>query len=291
VVVLDLSMPGQHGLETLPLLHQAAPDSRVAVVSSASRREFADRAAALGACGFLEKHLPVQSLASRLLQVVSQPGQDARTARDVLVVEANPDHRAVLEYLISWLPCRPHVTHDAAEGLAVLQRVKPSAALINAHAESQRALYDACLAADIRVVCLHCLSQPVTAEELGRALRDGTAPVTVETATQQAKAALVEQLGSAAATAAWASFERNTADRCAAARAAARHGDLTELATVAHALRGAAALIGLRDLAELGGQLEAAAHSGELDQARRVVDRLPKVPGQRGRLRGWLTGS
>jgi DNA-binding NarL/FixJ family response regulator len=71
VMLLDLSMPGMGGLEALPLILAESPDTRVVVLSGFGKRGFGERAAALGACGFLEKHLPASSLAPRLLDVLA----------------------------------------------------------------------------------------------------------------------------------------------------------------------------------------------------------------------------
>ena len=71
VVLLDLFLPGGNGLELLPQLRELSPNSRVIVVSSAPRSRYADRAAALGACGFLEKHLPIQTVANSLISLLS----------------------------------------------------------------------------------------------------------------------------------------------------------------------------------------------------------------------------
>lgn len=70
VMLLDLSMPGMGGLEALPLILAESPDTRVVVLSGFGKRGFGDRVAALGACGFLEKHLPPETLATRLLAVL-----------------------------------------------------------------------------------------------------------------------------------------------------------------------------------------------------------------------------
>jgi DNA-binding NarL/FixJ family response regulator len=72
VMLLDLSMPGMGGLEALPLILAESPSTRVVVLSGFGKRGFGDRAAALGAAGFLEKHLPAESLAPRLLDVLSR---------------------------------------------------------------------------------------------------------------------------------------------------------------------------------------------------------------------------
>jgi response regulator of citrate/malate metabolism len=70
-VLLDLFLPGGNGLALLPLLGEMSPGSRVIVVSNAPRSRYAERAVALGACGFLEKHLPIQTLAPSLLSLLS----------------------------------------------------------------------------------------------------------------------------------------------------------------------------------------------------------------------------
>lgn len=72
VMLLDLSMPGMGGLEALPLILAESPSTKVVVLSGFGKRGFGERAAALGACGFLEKHLPAETLAPRLLDVLAQ---------------------------------------------------------------------------------------------------------------------------------------------------------------------------------------------------------------------------
>jgi DNA-binding NarL/FixJ family response regulator len=71
VVLLDLFLPGGNGLDLLPRLLEVAPAARVIVVSNAPRSRYADRALTAGACGFLEKHLPIQTLAAGLIGLLS----------------------------------------------------------------------------------------------------------------------------------------------------------------------------------------------------------------------------
>ncbi len=57
LVLLDLAMPGRGGLETLPLLHDASPRSRVVVVSGFPGDRLEAVARAGGAVGYVEKGL------------------------------------------------------------------------------------------------------------------------------------------------------------------------------------------------------------------------------------------
>ena len=55
LLLLDLSMPVMDGLEALPLLRGAAPDTSVVVVSGFLNGELQQRVLDLGAVGFIEK--------------------------------------------------------------------------------------------------------------------------------------------------------------------------------------------------------------------------------------------
>jgi CheY-like chemotaxis protein len=169
VVLLDLSMPGMNGLAALPMLRAACPQAKVAVVSSVSRVQFAAEAIASGACGFLEKHLPVQTLATRLLEVLADPwpGATSSVADDasvgdqlVLVVEADTRHCALLEYLGSWLPYRIDVVPDLVAAMAALHSDDPCVVLVDISApgvsetEAWRGMRQVCAAGGIPVVAI-----------------------------------------------------------------------------------------------------------------------------------------
>lgn len=69
LIVLDLSMPHQDGLETIGPLTQAAPDSCIVIVSAWPEEEAGAPARALGAVDYLEKGRPISELVTRLAQV------------------------------------------------------------------------------------------------------------------------------------------------------------------------------------------------------------------------------
>jgi DNA-binding NarL/FixJ family response regulator len=76
VVVLDLSMPGRSGLETLPLLRAAAPDARIIVMSGHADGSLIEAVLAAGAAGYVEKSLRVDVISTidHILGSGSAPG-------------------------------------------------------------------------------------------------------------------------------------------------------------------------------------------------------------------------
>ena len=69
LVLLDLDMPSMGGLEALPLLREASPDSKVVVLSSFRREDYEGQVAAVGALGYIEKGIPARRLVDELLAV------------------------------------------------------------------------------------------------------------------------------------------------------------------------------------------------------------------------------
>jgi len=55
VLCLDVEMPVMSGLEALPLIRQASPQTAVVMVTASATREFVEKAAALGAKGYIVK--------------------------------------------------------------------------------------------------------------------------------------------------------------------------------------------------------------------------------------------
>lgn len=69
LVLLDLSMPEQDGLETLPQLRKAAPACKVVVLSGFTEDKMAQVAKRLGAASYIEKGASPDELVRRLLRV------------------------------------------------------------------------------------------------------------------------------------------------------------------------------------------------------------------------------
>lgn len=62
VILLDLRMPGMHGLASIEEVIRRAGEAKVVLFSGHVDRQFLDDAVALGARGFIPKTLPLQSL-------------------------------------------------------------------------------------------------------------------------------------------------------------------------------------------------------------------------------------
>jgi DNA-binding NarL/FixJ family response regulator len=69
VVVLDLRMPKQNGLETIRTLREEFEDARVLVFSNYASGEEAYQAFKAGACGFVVKEMPLERLLEAIRKV------------------------------------------------------------------------------------------------------------------------------------------------------------------------------------------------------------------------------
>jgi DNA-binding NarL/FixJ family response regulator len=70
VIVTDVSMPGLSGLEAIPHLKSASPDSRVVVLTMHEDAELAARALRAGASGFLLKYSAGEELVNAVQQAL-----------------------------------------------------------------------------------------------------------------------------------------------------------------------------------------------------------------------------
>ena len=88
LALIDLGMPVVSGLDVLPELRDASPETRVVVVSGFAREGLADIASTRGAAGFVEKGLSVKRLvddivmAAGVLELVEAVLAESRTQLD-----------------------------------------------------------------------------------------------------------------------------------------------------------------------------------------------------------------
>src|SRR4051794_26921472 len=74
VVLIDLAMPVMDGLEALPLIRSACPQTRVVVLSGFEADAMAQRALDAGADGYLQKGLPVSEILDYVRQLTGLDG-------------------------------------------------------------------------------------------------------------------------------------------------------------------------------------------------------------------------
>jgi DNA-binding NarL/FixJ family response regulator len=70
LVLLDLRMPGAHGLSSLVFLRGEYPNVSVAIISGGAYAETIDRARQLGASAFIPKSAPIDTIAQALSCVI-----------------------------------------------------------------------------------------------------------------------------------------------------------------------------------------------------------------------------
>src|SRR5581483_4912638 len=166
-----------------------------------------------------------------------------------LVVDADPDRRALLEYLIGWLPYRMHAVPDPAAAMVALETLDPGVVLVSLEPEAgpeaaeQRTLFRTCVAAGVPLVTVSdrqagdsdvagprtgvvaCLTDPISAKDLAEVLDrwaspahslSGAVPAAGTETARRALSDLVSDLGRDGTVTVWIAFTANTAARCAA---------------------------------------------------------------------------
>jgi DNA-binding NarL/FixJ family response regulator len=71
LAVIDLAMPGVSGLEAIPGIRAASPETKVVAVSGFPRGRLADAVAARGATGYVEKGLSPTRMVDEIISVAS----------------------------------------------------------------------------------------------------------------------------------------------------------------------------------------------------------------------------
>ena len=108
LVLLDLSMPRVDGLEALPQLRKAVPDTKVIMMSSFAREHFGPAVLRAGAVGYLEKGMPQRQLVDEilalagLLEVVEEALAAARAKLAPELQSAGRARKFVDETLRRW---------------------------------------------------------------------------------------------------------------------------------------------------------------------------------------------
>ena len=80
LVLLDISMPAMDGIEALPLVHRAAPDALVVMLTGFPHEAVRDRVTAAGADGLLDKDDLFRGLVPELEAILARPQGQRPTA-------------------------------------------------------------------------------------------------------------------------------------------------------------------------------------------------------------------
>jgi DNA-binding NarL/FixJ family response regulator len=76
VILLDLAMPGTNGLETVPQLRRALPDTRIIILTLLDVQGYRSAALSAGADGFVSKSALNLDLVPTIRQLVGAPASD-----------------------------------------------------------------------------------------------------------------------------------------------------------------------------------------------------------------------
>ena len=116
LVLLDLAMPGVRGFSGLMYLRAQHPQAPVAVVSANEDRGVMRRCIDFGACGFIPKTTPMETMREAIRCVLGFPFREGLE----MIVNAAPSTR------ISASPCSPSSQRkDADVGVASSEHLSP----------------------------------------------------------------------------------------------------------------------------------------------------------------------
>jgi two-component system response regulator NreC len=126
VLVLDLNMPGQSSLETIPKLSESSPETAVVVLTMQDEPAFARRALRAGARGYVVKHSAASELVGAIRQVIGgdtyiNPSLGARLAAEP-EPEGAPDELTPREIEVLGLLALGYMNPEIAERLVLSVR-------------------------------------------------------------------------------------------------------------------------------------------------------------------------
>jgi two-component system response regulator NreC len=131
VLVLDLLMPGEPGLDAIPRLREVSPGTRVVVLTAQQDPSFAGEAMRLGAAGYV----PKEAAGRQLLRAISmaaegstylEPRLGARLAADVAAAKRSAPELTEREVEVLRLIARGHTNREMAERLYLSVRTVES---------------------------------------------------------------------------------------------------------------------------------------------------------------------
>lgn len=123
LLILDIAMPGRGGMDALPQIHRAHPETPVLVLSAHAEEQYAIRALRAGAVGYLTKDNATEELVTAVRKVLAggtyvSASLAEQLARGVRNVNARPLHETLSDrefQVLRMLAAGQAVTQIAAE--------------------------------------------------------------------------------------------------------------------------------------------------------------------------------